>query len=242
MPTSKAAYISATTRGRVSAGARSVARASPAVCATCRPAPTNRKARAAAASPNHTGARLSPDIRIRANGMIERPPNWSIVPSQMYGTRFQPSSDRWVSERNPISARNGATTSGAPTISDTSHADMPSSTIITRLSVPINSTVAMPTVTWNSDRRSRRDSGSCGLAASANGRNSGPSRVHSRVTRPTAAEPVAPFTIPRPRARVPSPATCRSRSRCASCRPPARSTMRVLPRSARAACLRRPVR
>ncbi len=37
---------------------------------------------------------------------------------------------------------------------------MPSSTIITRLSVPVSSTAAMPTDSWNSDRRSRRPSGS----------------------------------------------------------------------------------
>jgi hypothetical protein len=41
----------------------------------------------------------------------------------------------------------------------TSVAGTSSSTIITRLSVPTSSTSAMPTVTWNSDRRSRRDSG-----------------------------------------------------------------------------------
>ncbi len=174
MPASSDTYISATTRGRVSAGARSVASASPAVCVTCRPAPTSRNASAAAASPNHAGARLSPDIRISANGMIARPPNCSIVPIQMYGTRRQPSSERCVSDRKPTNARNGANTSGRPTIADTSHADMPSSTIITRFSVPISSTVAMPTVTWNSDSRSSRFSGSVSLAASANGRNAGP--------------------------------------------------------------------
>jgi hypothetical protein len=52
-----------------------------------------------------------------------------------------------VSDLNPISARNGANTSGSDTISATSHVGTPSSTIITRLSVPLSSTTAMPTDT-----------------------------------------------------------------------------------------------
>ena len=107
--------------------------------------------------------------------MIASPPNWSSEPIQMYGTRRQPSAERWWSERKPTSARNGANTRGSDTISATSHADTPSSTIITRFSVPFSSTVAMPTDTWNSDRRSSRPSGSSAVAASANGRKRGPS-------------------------------------------------------------------
>ena len=56
----------------------------------------------------------------------------------------------------------------------TIHEGTPSSTIITRFSVPISSTTAMPTVTWNSDSRSSRPIGSSGVAASANGRKRGP--------------------------------------------------------------------
>ena len=48
MPISSITYIRATTRGRVSSSARSVASARPAVCAVCRPIPTTRKANAAA--------------------------------------------------------------------------------------------------------------------------------------------------------------------------------------------------
>ena len=61
-----------------------------------------------------------------------------------------------MSDLKPTTARNGANTSGSETITATSQAGTPSSTIMTRLSVPISSTTAMPTVTWNSDRRSRR--------------------------------------------------------------------------------------
>ena len=88
--------------------------------------------------------------------MIARPPNCTIVPIQMKGTRRQPSAERWVSERKPISARNGAYSTGSATISATSVAGTSSSTIITRLSVPTSSVSAMPTETWNSDRRSSR--------------------------------------------------------------------------------------
>ena len=75
-----------------------------------------------------------------------------------------------MSERNPTRARNGANTSGNETITATSQAGTPSSTIMTRFSVPISSTTAMPTVTWNSDRRSSFPSGNSGVAASAKGR------------------------------------------------------------------------
>ncbi len=56
----------------------------------------------------------------------------------------------------------------------TSEAGTSSSTIITRFSVPTSSTSAMPTEAWNSDSRSRRDSGRSGVAASAKGRKRGP--------------------------------------------------------------------
>ncbi len=84
MPTSSITYISATTRGRVDSGARSVASARPAVCTVCMPAPTSRNASAALACPIHQGPQvMSPDSRISANGMIARPPNCIQVPSQM---------------------------------------------------------------------------------------------------------------------------------------------------------------
>ena len=79
--------------------------------------------------------------------MIARPPNCSSVPIQIYGTRRQPNTERCVSERNPTSARNGANTSGNEIITATSQAGTFNSTIITRLSVPISSTTAMPTET-----------------------------------------------------------------------------------------------
>ena len=85
-------------------------------------------------------------------------------------------------------ARNGANTSGSETITATSHAGTPSSTIITRFSVPISSTTAMPTETWNSDSRSSRPSGNSGVAASANGRKRGPS------SRPFAGDSFVPMT------------------------------------------------
>ena len=106
--------------------------------------------------------------------MIARPPNWTIVPRYMKGTRFQPSADWCMSERKPIRARNGAKISGSEIMMPTSEAGTFSSTIITRFRVPISSTSAMPTETWNSDSRSSRDSGRSGVAASANGRKRGP--------------------------------------------------------------------
>ena len=52
-----------------------------------------------------------------------------------------------MSERKPITARNGAKISGSDSMIPTSDAGTPSSTIITRLSVPISSTSDMPTET-----------------------------------------------------------------------------------------------
>ena len=75
-----------------------------------------------------------------------------------------------MSDLKPTSARNGANTSGSATISATSQAAMPISTIITRFSVPISSTVAMPTDSWKNDSRSNRPSGNSSVAASAKGR------------------------------------------------------------------------
>jgi hypothetical protein len=106
-------------------------------------------------------------------GHDRQPPNCIIVPIQMKGTRRQPSAERWLSERKPMSARSGANSTGSDTITATSAAGTPSSTIITRLRVPTSSTSAMPTDTWNSDSRSSRDSGRSGVAASANGRKRG---------------------------------------------------------------------
>jgi hypothetical protein len=170
MPTKSITYISATTRGRVSAGAKSVASARPAVCVVCKPAPTKRNARAAEARPAHSWIGVSPDSKINANGMMASPPNCISVPNQMKGTRFQPRKLRCVSDFQPTSARKGATSRGSATIRDTSQAPTPSSTIITRLSVPTIKAVAMPTETWNSDKRSSRDSDRSALAASAKGR------------------------------------------------------------------------
>ena len=142
---------------------------------------------------------------MRANGMIARPPNCNRVPNQMYGTRRHPRAERCVSERKPISARNGANNSGSATMAATSQLGTPSSTIITRLSVPLSRTTAMPTDTWNSDNRIRRPSGSSAVAASANGRKRTPTRIHPRAM-------LMPSAVMRPRA--PGPATYRSRWRC----------------------------
>ncbi len=79
--------------------------------------------------------------------MIARPPNCKSVPIQMKGTRRQPSSERCVSERKPTTARNGAKINGSETITATSQAGTASSTIMTRLRVPISSTTAIPTDT-----------------------------------------------------------------------------------------------
>ena len=147
MPTSSMAYIIATTRGREASGAISVASARPAVCVVCSPTPTKRIARPVPRWAVQTGQWLSPDSRIRAKGMIDRPLNWARVPSQIYGTLRQPSTERWVSDLNPTRARKGANNNGSATIRATSHAPTPSSTIMTRFSVPIRSAMHMPTDT-----------------------------------------------------------------------------------------------
>ena len=82
-----------------------------------------------------------------------------------------------MSERNPIRARNGAKTMGSAIMMPTSEAGTASSTIITRLRVPTSSTSAMPTVTWKSERRIRRESGRSSVATSAKGMKRGPMRV-----------------------------------------------------------------
>jgi hypothetical protein len=69
----------------------------------------------------------------------------------------------------PINARKGANTSGNASMTATSVAGTLSSTIITRFSVPTSITMAMPTVTWNKDRRSSRVSGRVSVATSAKG-------------------------------------------------------------------------
>ena len=112
--------------------------------------------------------------RIRSeNGKIARPAYCSIVPVQMNGTRRQPNAEMCMSERKPISARSGAKTTGKATISATNHAGTPNSTIMTRFSVPVMSTSAMPTDTWNSDSRRIRDNGISSLPTSAKGSISG---------------------------------------------------------------------
>ncbi len=82
MPSSSIMHSRATTFGWARGGARSVASARPTVCTVCSPAPTSRKASAAAAWPTQGGALLSPDSRISANGMIDSPPNCTSVPNQ----------------------------------------------------------------------------------------------------------------------------------------------------------------
>ena len=111
VPSSSITYIRPTTRGCDSTGARSVASASPAVCVVCSPAPTSRKASAAPAWPTHTGQAAAlppPESTSSVKGTIARPPNCTMLPIQMKGTRRQPRAERWLSERKPMSARSGA--------------------------------------------------------------------------------------------------------------------------------------
>ena len=74
-----------------------------------------------------------------------------------------------MSDLNPKSARKGATSTGMAIIIATMVAATPSSTIITRLSVPSSITEAMPTLIWKSDRRKSWPNGSCSLTASEKG-------------------------------------------------------------------------
>ena len=170
MPASSIAQSSATTRGRARSGARSVASASPTVCTVCSPAPTSRNASAAATSPTHSGPVVSPDRISSANGMIAKPPNCVMraepderdaPPAEHRAMMIGAETDHRAQRREHQRQRQHAVA--------TIHDGTASSTIITRLSVPISSTAAMPTVTWNSDSRSRRPIGSSAVAASANG-------------------------------------------------------------------------
>ncbi|MCR9180748.1 MAG: hypothetical protein NXH71_11050 [Erythrobacteraceae bacterium] len=94
----------------------------------------------------------------------------------------QPSAERCVSERNPISARNGATNSGRASITPTIVDATSSSTIITRLSVPTRRVSDIPTENWMSESLSRRDSGRSSLAASANGSSRLPQPIQSDIS------------------------------------------------------------
>ena len=167
-----------------------------------------------------------------------------------------------MSERKPTSARSGAKTSGRETMTATSHVGTPSSTTMTRLSVPFSSTTAMPMETWNSASRSRRPSGSSGVAASAKGRKRGVRYVQTRETLAmghqlqrlggveAAGDPLGPRRFPavKPgqqmaRARLRAPARSRGRGRRAgtACRPRA-STASALVRGAKVKTTDDPVR
>ena len=76
-----------------------------------------------------------------------------------------------------MTARAGAKINGKPTMAATSQAGTPNSTIMTRFSVPISKTIAMPTVTWNKLSRSKRPIGSVGDATSAKGMKLVPRRL-----------------------------------------------------------------
>ena len=66
------------------------AEASPAVWLMWMPAPASRNASAAASCPTIGGAFVSGVRLISANGMMASPPNVSIAPNHMKGTRRQP--------------------------------------------------------------------------------------------------------------------------------------------------------
>ena len=186
MPRSNMTYIKPTTLGCDSFGAKSVASARPTVCTVCKPAPTRRKEKPAAICPIHTGRASDSPCLARtstAKGMMARPPNCTSEPCQIKGTRFHPSTDLCVSERNPINARKGAKKSGSETMIPTMEAGTPYSTIITRLRVPISSTSAIPTETWKRDKRRSLDRGNSGVAASAKGRKRAPWLNQKFVTR-----------------------------------------------------------
>ena len=81
-PTNIALCSKATTLGLFSAGAMSVAKASPAVCVVCIPAPTNKNAKQAPTLPIQTVCIVSSFSSNNANGMIANPPNIKIFPIQ----------------------------------------------------------------------------------------------------------------------------------------------------------------
>ena len=65
------------------------------------------------------------------------------------------------------------------TITATRLVGTPNSTIMTRFKVPTNSTRAMPTDTWNKDKRNKRLSGKSALTASVNGNSRTPQLSHA---------------------------------------------------------------
>jgi hypothetical protein len=136
--------------------------------------------------------------------MIARPPNCISVPNQMNGTRFQPNCERCWSELKPTTARAGARINGSEIITETTQACRCSSTIITRFSVPTISAAAMPTVSWNRDKRSRRGQGSSGVATAANGSRSNLNPLHIRL-----GARIENFILPAPEL-----------ERCKTCYPP----------------------
>ena len=58
-------------------------------------------------------------------------------------------------------------------MSATNHAATPISRINTRFKVPINNVAAIPTVTWNKERRNNLERGKSSLTTSANGSSFG---------------------------------------------------------------------
>ncbi len=142
--------------------------------------------------------------------MMARPPNCNSEPNQMKGALFHPSADLCVSDLKPIRARRGAKNNGSDTAIATTVVGTPSSTIITRLRVPLRSTRAIATETWKSESRSKRPSGNSAVAASANGRKRGLIFTHALAS-------LSPSWLMLSRA----PSRRRHRSRC-------RHGMRVL--------------
>ena len=95
IPTKNITYKRATTRGRLSFGALSLASANPAVWVICKPSPVIKNAKPARTSPAHKGPTVcSPDKMISAKGIIAKPPICQRDPNQINGIRFQPIAER----------------------------------------------------------------------------------------------------------------------------------------------------
>ena len=209
------------------AGARSVASARPGGLRRVQPGADQQEGeRRRRPGRSTTGPCVSPDRTMSANGMIASPPNCSSVPIQMYG-HAPPAEHRAVRVRAEADQRaERREHSGSDTISATSQAGTPSSTIITRLSVPVEQHHR------HADRdleqrqaQQPRAAAARRVAASANGRKRGPTRVQ-----PRARAALSRFIA----ARAPAPARCRSRWRCARCAPAANAASPGSPATRRA--------
>ena len=241
MPASSATYISATTRGRVSAGARSVASARPAVCVTCRPGADHQERergrgvadpRGTAVVARHQDQRERHD---RESAELDHRPHPDVrhaLPAEHRAMGVGPEADQRAERRE-----------------DERHADHQRDE--PRRHAELDDHHAVERADQQHGRHADRD---------LEQRQPQQARQRQRVARRVGERQELGAELgPEPRdaadaidvagtdalligGPVPSPATCRSRSRCGSCDRPATTRAPARRRCDRAASLRRPAR